>query len=560
MTKGFRGCYSSFFLLFVVLFVILAASLPETFFRRVASVEIWTGDDINQYPDNVPEGELMCTSRGSPLLVSVSKKLIDRTCSALAPELGDLLESFIIPPQEFPQGSTGEILIHSFLVEHIQTQLAKPSPDEITVLLKGLSFVIADSSFTVSSGLTCSGVFWGNVENADLTISMQLVHGTERGELKANLTNMTLKWGSTKLHHKVLGKMCNIAEGVISTFLGDLDEYLMQKVEEELPRQLPGLIDTQIKNSLELSPLPFSNGPFLTNETVSFVFQMIGLTGVREYPPPPPLKLHLQHAERLTREVDVAILSTVESIQQRLHMLNCVGALGFHETLPEQYNSNLFSTVFPEAYELCRDCRVGVNLSTVKPWLVEFNPEAIDLKVIQMELELYLITNTKKQAEMMHDVILSDVGQLPLRRVWFTDDFTKFTPTRSTTRIPVGKIRAGATLSAFDMWSLNHGSSSKFYFKIHPVDEISLEIVEMNVRGLTEEEIRKGLVVLLNQGAIGLLHHQSPYELPSYLTDTEFTVNQDFLTFKFNLVVSHFLNKITSREEEVNDNDRNRDL
>lgn len=564
------------FLLLVFLFIICFSIFPSTLSRTVLG-------SIDDEDDDIEEGDAVptftgdsknisnCRADDSSITVSVSSRFLNRAAAAIAPKLGDNLESFVIPPQTIPHGNTGEIFVHSFHVDRIRVVLARPTPSEITLSLRGLSFIIDESTFTISSGMTCSGKFWGTVNDASMVLHLSLAPAETVGEMKVNITNSTLKWGKSELHHKVSGKMCNMAEGVMSAFLGDLDAYLMKEIQEQLPEQLPAMLEEQLKRVLASSPIPYSSGPFLTKDTLTLSFQLVPLEYLAVLPPAPPSFIHIKSAQRLAQEWDAGIVLPAESAQHRVDLLMCFGALGIHETLPPQWNSQIFRGVFPELVDACPDCLVELDLQSLRPWKLEFNPRLFDLYVDGMELGVYMVTQSSKQAVRAHELILSDESMLPLGHPWLTEEFSRFTPTASRTRIPIGKIQFSGKLGAEDIWTINSRQGSKFFFKILPIDDISVKLLEMNIKGVTEKEVRSGLSKVLNILALGILAKRSPVELPSFVVDTELMLNQDFITFRCNLVVSEFLNTILQPaedeeyapeddEESVPEDDEERDL
>lgn len=585
MSSRWTRVWASLFLLFLLCLLVLPSVLPGRAVRRVAADDVeeradsWSmmGDEgLEEMEDNDEDWEKgedavaedskntaknvsSCTSKDASVLLSISGKAINRLTSAIAPRLGDALDSFVVPPQEIPYGKVDEIFIHSFFVESIRTQLAKPSPNEITIFLKGLSFVIDDSNFTVSSGVSCSGVFWGTIDRADVRISITLFHGEAEGEMRVNVTNTTLSWGESKLRHKVFGRMCRMAEGVIATFMGDLNQYLMKRIEEQLPQELPSLLEGQLKSVLKLFPISYASGPFLTKDVFTLAFQLVPASTLPTFPPPPPPFQYRKEVEALAREGDVGIIVPAASVQHRLDLLSCWGRLDYKGILPSQWNSKLFTKVLPELTELCPDCPLEIEIHTLKPWRIEFNSESLDVIGDGIEIGLYMFSRKATEAAAVHDLILSDVAELPLGRVWLTEEFSEYTPTAEHTRIPIGKIRFFGKLSLEDIWALNPKTSSKIFFKSLPMDDVSMEMLEMNIKGMNEEEVHKGLVYMLNYISVGLLHKKSPMVLPDYMVDTELLLNADFASMKFNVVVSRFLDAVGTdeegEEEEGNENE-----
>lgn len=477
-----------------------------------------------------------CIAEDTSVTASVSTQFINKLASAFSPRVDSQLTNFTIPPQKVPRGSTGEIGINHFYLEGLSVQTAFPSDDEVTLQISDLSFNVEESNFTIVSGLTCSGVFWGEVPPMDVNISTRFSLSPDH-KVVMEVTNSSFMWGDVVLHHKLLGSMCHIAESIVTVFLGNLDEYVVRKIKEEVPLQFPLMLQEQLQPLLEKAPLPVSAGPFITKDTVTIEFQLLDPTQVDRTRHNRDRKMYLSTAAQLAEKKDVSLILPERSLQHRIDYAFCRKRLEFHEMLPQQWNSALFQNVFQVAYQLCNDCPLEVSLESERPWKVLFNDRSIDLQLGGVRLGAYMVSKTLHQAREIHRAIFAVENKLPKGRVWTTGDFAAPAPLQENTKIPIALIRLNGRVEVNDL----EGVQSKVLFHVDLLDDFDVELLELNVNGISEKDIRRMMMAALNFGILIQANKASPYELPKYISEVDIDLNQGFLAASSYITISQLL-------------------
>lgn len=490
-----------------------------------------------------PEDDEVCEAKDSVFMVAMNTRFIDRAITALVPMLDEQLESCTIPPQEIPHGNTGEISIRNFFLDHLSISLASPKPDQFTVVISDLSFLIDESNFTITSGITCPGVFWGEIEHTSLTLIMKMGI-SESNRFSTEVINASFTWGTFSLHHKVSGTMCNIAESVVAAFLGDLDTYVEEKVKEELPQKLPDLLKEQFDELIDQLPFPVTGGPFLTDDSISFEMQLVDPKNLAPNVPSSHSGL-LRQVQKLVKDKDFGMLLPARSVQNRLEFLHCRHILQVKEVLPSQWNSGMLRNVFPEAYHACQDCALEVSLIPQRSWTIETNAESLDFNFGGLEIGLFMITETQRQARQLHDHILSYEEELPLGRVWLTPDFTTSPPSEANTKIPVGKILVNGQVAVEEIYG-GEMRPARVFFQVQMLDDLEIKILEMNVNGVTEKDIRRAILSTINFGVMNV-NKLSPYNLPPYTADSALELNQEYATLALNIKMNKLIDEWKKR-------------
>eukprot|EP00796_Vickermania_ingenoplastis_P004404 gene4404-3204_t len=530
-----RSALVPLMLAYLVLAVLLASDRHYVAGNFLDDLDDWEMED----PVN---NAASCVGGDTTILASANTYFLNRLVSALSPRFDSQLQNYTIPPQVIPHGTTGEIYIEHFYVDGLALKFGEPEPAQFTIQIFDLSFAIDDSNFTVTSGITCNGIFWGEFQHTDVNISMR-TFVNEDHEFVSEVTNASFRWGDIQLHHKVIGSMCNMAESVVSVFLGDLDELVEKRVKEEIPKQLPVVLDEQIKLLLSTLPFPVSGGPYIEDDVVTFEMQLIR----PEYLSQPSYinshMIHLNKAKELARKHDVALVVPQKSIQNRLDYTFCRQKLGMRSKLPSQWNSELFRNVFPEMYHMCSHCLLEVEIESERTWKIDFNQETIDLTIPGLRLGIFMVTETSQQARKIHEYIMSGEDELPKGRAWLTPDFTAATPMDANTKIPIGQVRISGRIEASEVYLLSV-METKLYYTLEIVDDMDVQVLEMNVNGLDERDIRRAVMGAMNFGVVIRLNQMQPIALPSFLTEAESTFNQDFITVFSNIKLSKLLEYI----------------
>lgn len=489
-----------------------------------------------------------CVSEDTAFFVGISRSFIMRSMNAAIPYINEQMVSFIIPPQEIPHGRTGDIKIENFYIDKSEAVLGQPSPQDLTIYLNQVSFLLEDTEFEVSSGINCTGFFWGDMENASVKVTLSS-SVTEKGELVLEATKTDIEWGSLTIHHKLSDTMCDVAEAAVSIFIGDLDEYVMARMKEEVPDKVSAMVTEQLKNYTSSIPFPIADVVF-TDENVIFEFQLSNLEALAPIPSGTHSTL-LVSVKEANKKRDFSFLFPEKHIMNRVDYMVCRGEGTASYELPEEFNTGTLRALFPELYLLCEGCSLELSLALRKGIKVEFNQRMIDVVVKKLEVGLFMKAESLEQAQSVQKFIVENKDALPDDQLWVTESFTEAPLADPQAKIPILQISLMGKVSAENVLTLEFSKKIKFDFL--PLEDVEVEIEKVNVKDLDSKKLRSFVTTVLHYNIETIVNAESPTALPEYMDNPKLKLRQGHLEFSFNLKLLRlleFFRKVNNQQEE----------
>ncbi|CAJ1023902.1 hypothetical protein Q4I30_003383 [Leishmania utingensis] len=444
------------------------------------------------------------------LSVAVTSTVINRfIAAAVIPKIQEDNNTLVIPEQEVDHVWVGEMVLQHFKLKSLTVNTALPDEQSLVLQSKGFAMEVEKSRFIFHyMGIRCDGTFWVTLNETDAEAVLRLTLLPD-GRWSATFPHLEVDWGQLVVYHQLDSKACGIAQKVLEIFIGDFDAFVVSQIKKKLDEEAPSKAAESLNGVFAKIGIRAMTPPVMTADTLRV---MLDLNPV-DFGCAPALTASAM-PDLISR--DIAIRTTLTSVNNLLYNAAQAGRLRVEHDLPAEWNTSLFKDIIPELYQACRECYLYTDVQAAKAPVLDV-PQDGEVLVVAKDLILGLYVHPKSmwQVATLSDIVTkkksgSCAGSAAVSRSF---DIKKTSSWRTRKPLPVLAIRLSA---ACGVRNISAETGRSISYELLPVENVSVQIEASNIGDVNATELEKAIAKAWNDFAAPLANSESPLRLPPF--------------------------------------------
>ncbi|KPI87974.1 putative expression site-associated protein 5 (ESAG5) [Leptomonas seymouri] len=458
-------------------------------------------------------GEPYC--RPASAAVSVATSIINIFAQTVViPAVQDESCMAVVPEYEEDHIWVDRMVLQHFRMGALTVKTATPNAQSMTASANSFGVQVNETRFRYTyMGISCYGHFIATLNDTDIDAVIGFTLLPEN-RWNATVTQLKFRWGTLAIYHKLDSKMCGIAQALIELFTGQLDKYIVEKVQRKLETDGRSKA-AEVLNSLfaQVDVLALTP-PVMTTDRLSVVLDATPASVGCPLQPPvtdlPPL---------LPR--NIVAHTTVNDINNALYNIAVNDRLRWMYQLPDAINTSLFADVLPEVYEMCVECPMYTLVRSSSQPVVVFLPlNTVTLTLRDLVVGLYVVPRTAAERDAVgevtanHNVPYREKFVEVSRRLGLVDD----TAAEAGDGIAVLALSCSATFGVHNI-SFERGRAVRY--NVLSVNDFAVDVVASLIGNVSAVEIEQKGMRIWNKVVVPIVNAKSPYKLPFFVREAE---------------------------------------